>query len=137
MLLLGLLLMGGTAAFTGLLISDNLSGGPDYTVTMFGTDIATLNTLGVFLAGIALGLVFCLAAGMAMAGAGRSRSRRAELRTLRRRARAHEAAATTPAGTTGARTAGTTDTADTATTTTGKTTATVPSRRSRMHLFGH
>ncbi|MFF3561674.1 hypothetical protein ACFYXS_16685 [Streptomyces sp. NPDC002574] len=131
MLLLGLLLMGATAAFTGLLISDNLSGGPDYTVTMFGTDIATLNTLGVFLAGIALGLVFCVAAGMAMAGAGRSRSRRAELRTLRRRARAHEAAAATPAGTTDA------GTADTATTTTGKTTATVPSRRSRMHLFGH
>ncbi|MDX3071402.1 hypothetical protein ACIP98_07620 [Streptomyces sp. NPDC088354] len=131
MLLLGLLLMGATAAFTGLLISDNLSGGPDYTVTMFGTDIATLNTLGVFLAGIALGLVFCVAAGMAMAGAGRSRSRRAELRALRRRARAHEAAAATPAGTTDA------GTADTTTTTTGKTTTAVPSRRSRMHLFGH
>lgn len=132
MLLLGLLLMGATAAFTGLLISDNLSGGPDYTVTMFGTDIATLNTLGVFLAGIALGLVFCLAAGMAMAGAGRSRSRHAELRALRRRARAHEAAAATPDGTTDA---GTADAGTT--TTTGKTTATVPSRRSRMHLFGH
>ncbi|MFJ4848507.1 MULTISPECIES: hypothetical protein [unclassified Streptomyces] len=135
MLLLGLLLMGATAAFTGLLISDNLSGGPDYTVTMFGTDIATLNTLGVFLAGIALGLVFCLAAGMAMAGAGRSRSRHAELRALRRRARAHEAATAATAApadtTTGDRTA------DTTTTTTGKTTATVPSRRSRMHLFGH
>ncbi|MFJ3791586.1 hypothetical protein [Kitasatospora sp. NPDC090091] len=64
MLLLGLLLMATTGAFAGLLIADNLDGGPDYTATVLGNDVATLSSLGIFLAGIALALLFCL--GLAM-----------------------------------------------------------------------
>ncbi|WP_405523314.1 hypothetical protein OG426_08620 [Streptomyces canus] len=60
MLILGLLLLATTGAFTGLLIADNLSGGPSYTVSVLGQDIATLNTLAVFCAGLALALLFCL-----------------------------------------------------------------------------
>lgn len=133
MLLLGLVLMGATAAFTGLLIAENLGGGPDYTVTLFGSDIATVNTLGAFLAGLALALVFCLASVIALAGAGRERSRRAELRRLRRRARAAEQAPEAAAGTAPA--AGTARTDDEAVTT--QKTPTTASRRRGMHLFGH
>ncbi len=46
MLLLGLLLMAGSAAFAGLLIAENLSGGPDYTVTLMGSEPFTISTLG-------------------------------------------------------------------------------------------
>ncbi|MGA5820341.1 hypothetical protein ACPC54_21040 [Kitasatospora sp. NPDC094028] len=60
MLLLGVLLMAASGTFAGLLIADNLSGGPDYQVTILGNDLATLNSLGVFLAGVGLALVFCL-----------------------------------------------------------------------------
>ncbi len=128
MLLLGLVLMAAVAAFTGLLIAENFGGGPDYTVTLFGSDVATVDTLGAFLAGLALALVFCLAAVIALAGAGRARSRRTELRRLRRQARTAEHAPDTtparPAARTGDETA------------TNKTPAT-PSRRRGLHLFGH
>lgn len=60
MLLLGLLLMSASGAFIGLLIADNLAGGPEYQATVLGNDLVTLNSLGVFLAGVALGLIFCL-----------------------------------------------------------------------------
>ncbi|MFB7909841.1 hypothetical protein ACFC1T_25735 [Kitasatospora sp. NPDC056076] len=60
MLLLGLLLMTASGAFAGLLIADNLSGGPDYQATVLGNSLATLDSLGIFLSGIALALVFCL-----------------------------------------------------------------------------
>ncbi|WP_234327138.1 hypothetical protein [Streptomyces sp. NRRL WC-3742] len=72
MLLLGLLLLAASGAFTGLLIADNLSGGPDYQVTVLGNDLVTLNGLGIFLAGIALALLFCL--GLAMSGLARRTS---------------------------------------------------------------
>ncbi|MET8545912.1 hypothetical protein ABZW03_35550 [Kitasatospora sp. NPDC004799] len=64
MLLLGLLLMAASGAFVGLLIADNLSGGPDYQVTILGNDLVALNSLSIFLAGVALALIFCL--GLAM-----------------------------------------------------------------------
>ncbi|MFJ6617851.1 hypothetical protein ACIQOW_09820 [Kitasatospora sp. NPDC091335] len=64
MLLLGLLLMAASGAFVGLLVADNLSGGPDYQVTILGSDLVTLNSLSIFLAGVALALLFCL--GLAM-----------------------------------------------------------------------
>lgn len=48
MLVLGLLLMAGAAAFAGLLIAYNLSGGPDYTVTLLGSEPFTISTLGLF-----------------------------------------------------------------------------------------
>jgi len=73
MILLGLILLGATGAFTGLLIADNLSGGPDYTVTILGNDIATMSVLGIFLAGIALALIFCLGALLAFGGGARMR----------------------------------------------------------------
>ncbi|MFI8084414.1 hypothetical protein ACIF6L_26890 [Kitasatospora sp. NPDC086009] len=60
MLLLGLLLMAAAGAFTGLLIADNLNGGPDYQVSVLGSDLVTLNSLAIFLAGVALALLFCL-----------------------------------------------------------------------------
>ena len=88
MLLLGLVLLAATAAFTGLLIADNLSGGPHYTVMVGSDSIATMNMLGVFLAGIALALVFCLGLAMMSAGTARHRRRRAELRSARREAAA-------------------------------------------------
>ncbi|MFF8772578.1 hypothetical protein [Kitasatospora sp. NPDC015120] len=73
MLLIGLLLVAATAAFTGLLIADNLSGGPEYQVTILGHQLVTLSSLGVFLAGLALALLFCL--GLALAAAARRRRR--------------------------------------------------------------
>ncbi|MFJ4670693.1 hypothetical protein [Kitasatospora purpeofusca] len=58
MLLFGLLLVAVTGAFTGLLIAGNLSGGPEYQVVLLGHDLVTLNSLGIFLAGLALALLF-------------------------------------------------------------------------------
>lgn len=68
MLVLGLLLMAGAAAFAGLLIAYNLSGGPDYTVTLLGSEPFTISTLGAFLGGIALTLIFGLGMWMLLAG---------------------------------------------------------------------
>ncbi|RAJ45613.1 hypothetical protein K353_01113 [Kitasatospora sp. SolWspMP-SS2h] len=64
MLLLGLLLFAASGAFAGLLIADNLGGGPETGVTVLGHQIATMSTLGAFLAGLALALLFC--AGLAL-----------------------------------------------------------------------
>ncbi|MFD5461879.1 hypothetical protein ACFWIQ_03495 [Kitasatospora sp. NPDC127059] len=74
MLLLGLLLLAASGAFTGLLIADNLGGGPEYQVTILGNDLVKLDSLGIFLAGLALALVFCL--GLAMMRPSRRASRR-------------------------------------------------------------
>lgn len=87
MLLLGLLLVGATAAFTGLLVADNNSGSPDYSVVVLGHHIATMNTLSAFLAGAALALVCCLGLAMMSAGGRRVARRRADLRSARRDAR--------------------------------------------------
>ncbi len=77
MLFLGLLLLAATGAFTGLAIADNLSGGPEYTVTVLDRDIATMNTLAVFSSGLALALIFSL--GLAMMVSGTVRHRRKSL----------------------------------------------------------
>ena len=125
MLLLGLLLVGGTIAFATVLIADNLDGGPQYSATLFDHHLATVNTLGAFLAGIALALVFCLALMMVSVGARRERRRNAELRAARRERKAAE------------------KTVDTGTVTDPSEgdTATMPvltkSRSRRVHLFGH
>ncbi|MGW2648877.1 hypothetical protein ACWC2T_29140 [Streptomyces sp. NPDC001393] len=68
MLFLGLLLLVGAGAFTALAIIGNLSGGPGYTVSVLGHDIATMNGLALFSSGLALALIFCL--GLAMTAAG-------------------------------------------------------------------
>ncbi|MEV5437491.1 hypothetical protein AB0K80_15975 [Streptomyces sp. NPDC052682] len=75
MLILGLLLVAGSAAFTVLLIAGNLSGGPEYTVSVLGNDLVTLNTLAVFCSGLALALVFCLGLAMMTTAAARRRHR--------------------------------------------------------------
>ncbi|WP_329360775.1 hypothetical protein [Streptomyces sp. NBC_01483] len=68
MLFIGLLLLLATGAFTGLAIADNLSGGPEYTVSVLDHDIVTMNTLAIFCSGLALALIFCLGLAMAMRG---------------------------------------------------------------------
>lgn len=60
MLILGLLLRTAAGAFTGLVIADNLSGGPEYTVSVLGQDITTMNALAIFCSGLALALIFCV-----------------------------------------------------------------------------
>ncbi|KUO16558.1 hypothetical protein [Streptomyces dysideae] len=85
MLILGLLLLAATGAFTGLLIADNLSGGPDYTVSVLGNDIATMNSLAIFSSGLALALIFCL--GLAMMTTGAAHRRHSHRRPRRRHAR--------------------------------------------------
>lgn len=82
MLILGLLLLAGSAAFTVLVIADNLSGGPEYAVSVLGRDLATMNTLAVFCSGLALALIFCL--GLALMLASRSHRRRKKERRHRR-----------------------------------------------------
>ncbi|MFD5560493.1 hypothetical protein [Kitasatospora griseola] len=86
MLLLGLLLFAASGAFAGLLIADNLGGGPETGVTVLGHHIGDISTLGAFLAGIALTLL--AAAGIALVTAG--------LRRHRRRRAAHRVAANEP-----------------------------------------
>jgi hypothetical protein len=68
MLILGLLLLACTAAFTGLVLADNLNGGPDYNVTVLDHHIATMNSLAVFCAGLALAVIFGLGVLMALGG---------------------------------------------------------------------
>ncbi|MGW0994286.1 hypothetical protein [Streptomyces sp. NPDC002520] len=69
MLFLGLLLLAGSAAFTALVIADNLSGGPEYGVSVLGHHIATLGPLALFCSGLALALIFCLGLAMMTGGA--------------------------------------------------------------------
>ena len=68
MLILGLLLLACTAAFVGLAIADNLGGGASHSVTILGHQIAVMNGLAIFCAGLALALVFALGAVLAMGG---------------------------------------------------------------------
>lgn len=86
MFLLGLLLLCATGAFTGLLIAYNTGGGPDYTVTMFGNTLGTLNSLEIFVAGIVLALLFCLSLAMILGGGVMRRRRRIARRAERREA---------------------------------------------------
>ncbi|WP_086832516.1 hypothetical protein [Streptomyces sp. NRRL B-24572] len=79
--LLGLLLLGATGAFIGLLISEN-TGGPDHAVMMFDNRIATMDGLSIFLAGMALAVIVGIACALMASGAARARRRR----TLGRRA---------------------------------------------------
>ncbi|MER7895747.1 hypothetical protein ACWD0Z_11220 [Streptomyces sp. NPDC003007] len=74
MLLLALLLVLATGAFAVIAVVENFSGGPEYTVEIFGNQIATLTPPGVFLSGVALTLIFCL--GLAMLSAGQKRHHR-------------------------------------------------------------
>ncbi|GHF96949.1 MULTISPECIES: hypothetical protein [Streptomyces] len=79
MLILGLLLLAAAGAFTGLVIADNLPGGPEYTVSVLGQDIATMNTLAIFCSGLALALIFC--AGLSAVASTAAHRRRQRPRT--------------------------------------------------------
>ncbi|MFF1875310.1 hypothetical protein [Streptomyces sp. CB03911] len=82
LLLLGLLLLGATGAFVGLVIADN-TGGPTYDVTILGHQIATTTGLAIFLSGAALTLLAGLALAMVKLGAGRAGRRRQLIRSAR------------------------------------------------------
>lgn len=96
MLFIGLLLLAATAAFTGLVIADNLSGGPEYSVSVSVLDhhIATMNTLAAFSSGLALALLFCLGLAVAASGVARRRHRHRRTRAggIRRTTASDEAA---------------------------------------------
>ncbi|MEZ0070447.1 ABC-type dipeptide/oligopeptide/nickel transport system permease component [Streptacidiphilus sp. MAP12-20] len=126
MLLLGLLLLGATAAFTGLIIAYNLSGGPDYPVSLFGTTIASMTSLEIFLAGLALALIFCFAVALAGVG-GRLASRRAALLRKARKGAAHAAE---PVSTYARQPEPTSQPGP-------EKASSSPSLRRRRHLFGH
>lgn len=81
-----LLLVLATAAFTAVVV-ENFSGGPEYTVEVFGNQIAALGPPGLFLSGAALTLIFCL--GLAALAGGLKR------RQHKRRARVSEPVAAT------------------------------------------
>lgn len=87
MLLLGLLLLVGSAAFTAMLIADNLTNLPEYRVTVLDQGLATMNVLEIFLSGLALALLFSLGLWMMKKGtawkARKAVSRRRERKSVR------------------------------------------------------
>jgi hypothetical protein len=124
MMALGVLLFCLTGAFTGLVIADNRSGGPTYSVTMLNNHIATLNSLEIFVSGIVLALIFAFGLWLTFGGAARARRRTVALRQARREAAAasrerDRLAARAPGGEPAA------------------TTTAAPTRTRRMHIFGH
>lgn len=84
MLILGLLLLAGTAVFTGIVIGDNRTGLPDHNVTVFGQHIATMNALEIFCAGIALALIFSFGLLLVAAGSAHHRRRTLKIRAARK-----------------------------------------------------
>ncbi len=136
MLLVGLVLVALSGAFAGLLIAYNTSGGPEYTVTLFDRTIATVDTLQVFVAGLALGLVFCL--GLWMTGASaRMIGTSARLRRARREAEQTAAERDRLANDLAQQQAMRTEAASDADRTVGtRPTGTVGHRRRRPPLFG-
>ncbi|MFF4754630.1 hypothetical protein ACWD5R_25695 [Streptomyces sp. NPDC002514] len=75
MLFLALLLLVATGAFTVLAIIGNLSGGPEYAVSVLGHHIATLGPVGIFCSGLALALLFCALLATVIGGASHHRRR--------------------------------------------------------------
>ncbi|KDN87564.1 hypothetical protein [Kitasatospora cheerisanensis] len=129
MLLLGLLLFAASGAFAGLLIADNLGGGPETGVTVLNNNIGTVNTLGAFLAGIALTLMAC--AGIALMAGGLRWHRR-------RRVAADQPVAVDRTADPSLRTGASTDPTVTAPTTTADPAGTAQRPRSRpRHRFTH
>ncbi|CAM5625433.1 hypothetical protein [Streptomyces griseomycini] len=118
MLMLTLLLVLATGAFAALAVLENFSGGPEYTVEMFGNQMATLSAPGLFLSGVALTLIFCL--GLAALAAGLKRRHRM------RATRASGPTASTAEGPMGSTAEG------------RKARRPQPAHRHRgLHLFGH
>lgn len=86
MLLLGLVLLGAAGAFAGLLVAQNTTAGPDYSVSLFGFDLGRLSLPQAFLAGIALALIFSLGLALAVGSMLRARHRRVARLAERREA---------------------------------------------------
>jgi len=139
MLLLGLLLLCATGAFTGLLIAYNTGGGPDYTVTMFGNTLGTMNSLEIFIAGLVLALIFCFSLFLMFGGAVMARRRRVARRAERREARAAVADRDAMAARLEEREGYAADSGATGTDVAADDTAatTTPRRHHRPHVFGH
>lgn len=82
-MVLGLLLVLLSGGAVALLTAYNRSGGPDYSVTMFGNDAGVVNGMQIFYAGIALALLFCLGLWLMAMSARRGRAMRAQIRAAR------------------------------------------------------
>lgn len=87
MLILGLLLVVVSGAAAAVLIAFN-SGGTAETVSAFGWDIADVNMMQAFVAGMVVALVFLLGIWMIMKAGRRGRENRARYREARREAKA-------------------------------------------------
>ncbi len=83
MLLLGLALVLLSGTFAGLLIAENLSGGPEYAATVLGFKLPALSMLGAFLAGLALAFLVCLGLWLVAASSRRRRVATAKYRAAR------------------------------------------------------
>lgn len=88
MVFLGLLLVLLAVGATALVAGFNRSGGPEYTVTLFGNDVATVNTWQAFLAGVAVAVLVCVGLAMIMVADRRHRAVGAEVAAARRDAEA-------------------------------------------------
>lgn len=86
MLILGLLLVVVSVAAAALLIAYN-SGGTVETVSVFGWNIADVNLMQAFVAGIVVGMVFLFGVSMIMRAGRRGRENRARYREARREAK--------------------------------------------------
>jgi hypothetical protein len=82
-MVLGLLLVLLSGGAVALLTAYNRSGGPDYSITMLDREIATVNAMQIFYAGVVLTLVFCLGLWLMAMSARRGRAMRAEIRAAR------------------------------------------------------
>ncbi len=80
MLILGLLLVVLSGTLAGLLVAYNASGGPRYSVELFGNALATVGFAQAFVAGAAVAVVFCCGLSLIAAGARRQRQMRARFR---------------------------------------------------------
>jgi Mg2+/citrate symporter len=86
MLILGLLLVVLSGVAAAVLIAYN-SGGTAETVSVFGRDIADVNLVQAFVAGIVVALVFLIGLAMIMKAGRRGRENRARYREARREAK--------------------------------------------------
>jgi len=86
-MVLGLLLVLLSGGAVALLTAYDRSGGPDYSIVMLDREIAVVNGIQIFYAGVALALVFCLGLWLMAMSARRGRAMRAEIRAARHDAR--------------------------------------------------
>jgi ABC-type nickel/cobalt efflux system permease component RcnA len=88
MVLLGLLLVVLSGGAAVLLVANNYSSGPEYSVLAFGNEIAVVNGWQIFMAGVVLTLAFFLGLWMIAAAGRRRRRMRSEVMAARHDAEA-------------------------------------------------